>query len=86
MGAKRKKVVILVSSVMILNKIKPITAKKTDFFISIGSRKRISKIRMSCSKIFEMVFGIIRWRPKKYPFKMDEMLIKGRVPVIAMSK
>ena len=77
---------ILVISVMILNRIKPMTAKNTDFFMRIGKIKRMSRIRMICSKMFEIVFGTIRCRPKKYPFRMDEILIKGRVPVIAMSK
>ena len=86
LGAKKQKVVILTISVTILNKIRPITAKKTDFWIKIGSKNRIKNILTTCSIIFEMVFGIIRWRPKKYPFNMEEMLIKGRVNVIAINK
>lgn len=86
LGAKQRKVIILTISVTILNKIKPITPRRRDFFTKIGRRKRINKIFTICSRIFEMVLGIIRWRPKKYPFKIEEILIKGRVKVIAISK
>ena len=77
---------ILVISVMILNRIKPMTAKNTDFFMRIGKIKRMSRIRMICSKMFEIVFGTIRCRPKKYPFRIEEMLMNGRVRVMAIKR
>ena len=59
LGVKKRKVVILTISVMMLNKINPITARKTDLLISSGNTKIINRIFINCSNIFEIVFGII---------------------------
>ena len=85
-GAKKRNVMILVISVRMLNKINPITARRIDFLIKIGKTKIIKRILMICSIILETVFGIIRWRPKKYPFRIEEMLMNGNVRVMAISK
>ena len=44
------------------------------------------KIRNNCSKILEMVLGATLNFPRKYPFKIEEMLIKGSVAAIAHIK
>lgn len=40
-------------------------------------------MRINCSIILEMVFGATFILPKKYPFKMEDKEIKGRVRAIA---
>ena len=73
-------------SVTILNKIYPITPNKTLFLTSKGRPKKINKIRANCSKIFEIVLGATFNFPKKYPFKIDVMLVNGKVKAIAYKR
>ncbi len=54
------------------------------FLTMLGKKNSKKRMRTSCSKILEIVFGATFSLPRKYPFRMEEIDIKGSVKERAM--
>ena len=71
------------NSLRILISTTPVTAKTMPYFIILGIIKIINNNLTSCSIMFDMTYGSIFTFPKKYPFKIFDKQIKGRVKLMA---
>ena len=85
LGVKNNNTIIKINSLIIFISTTPVTANTKESFISFGIIIIVRINLIICSITFDNVAGNISSFPKKYPFKMDEIQIKGRVKPIAIS-
>ena len=73
------------NSLIIFINTTPVIAIDREIFINFGIIVKVSNSLTNCSIILDSVTGNICSFPKKYPFNMDDIQIKGRVNPIAIN-